>query len=166
MRKNLARQVFLAVLGLAICAPVQSQDPTDSQVRSVAIAPNSVADFSGEFSVLAFSGRRVVSSGKMSLTFDENGRVSGTWTLDYELPAQEQERSRYPSGSGEITGTLDLNSATLWLGFGAGGTLTFRGVLHTWRDEFTVFRGSWTVGGFTGPTYGGLLEITDRIELE
>ena len=152
-----------ALLGVVSGGLVHAQETAASQRRPAAIGPEDIATLSGDYFVLAFVGRRVVSSGTMSLTFGDDGAVSGKWDVDYD--AADEAGVRYPAGDGEFRGEFDASSETLWLGL--EGTLTSSSVVHSWKsatDNFTVFRGSWSFGGSAGPTYGGLFQISDREE--
>ena len=163
MCTRLIPYVVAAFLGAEVSGPVHAQETTLSQGRPAAMASEDVVALSGDYFVLAFVGRRVVSSGTMSLILEDDGSVSGTWDVDYE--STDGDTSRYPAGDGDVTGKFDASSETLWLFL--GGTLNSYTVVHRWGsavDNFTVFRGSYSFGGLDGPTYGGLFQISDREE--
>ena len=141
------------------------ETPSVSKGRPTVKSTEEVAKLSGDYFVLAFSARRVVSSGTMSLTFDQDkGAVVGKWDVDPVSSDPSVSGLRYPVGDGAISGDFDVNSGTLWLGL--GGTTTFYGVVHSsdHYEKYTVFRGSWSHGGTLGNTYGGLLQISDLDE--
>ena len=157
-----ARQIWyltVAILGAVVGGLVYGQAATGSLGGKGATEQEHDSDYSGEYCMVAFDGRRPVSSGTANLSFGKDGAVSGSWELDYEKTLGDREGTRYPIGSGQIVGDLDDQSYTIWLDFQGGGSLGFRGVVHAREDQFTVFRGSWSYSGLVGLTYGGLLEI-------
>ena len=151
-----------AVAGTNCGSDCGHEMPSVSERRPAAKKIEEVAKLSGDYFVLAFSERHVVSSGTMRLTFDQDkGTVVGNWDVDYVSGDPSVSASTVPVGDGAISGVFDINCGTLWLGLGV--TTTFYGVAHLSDDyeKHTVFRGSWSHIGIVGESYGGLLQISD-----